>query len=104
MAGTEESDNSGLTQPASWVLLTFGTDRQYGGNVGYDDETTDSYRYDSIVANHLRVKEGDAAIVCDRQFVMGAALLTESKRRTGLRSFGRLESFPSTNPAPASQN
>jgi hypothetical protein len=59
------------------VVLTFGGDRQYGGNTGYEDRTTEYYSYDSFVANHLQVASGDVAIVCDRGFVVGAETVTE---------------------------
>src|SRR5262249_15748743 len=71
---------------SSWVVLTFGGDRQYGGNEGYEDRTSEYYSYDSFVANHKRVSVGDVAIVCDRKFVVGAALIDRIERTAGIKT------------------
>jgi hypothetical protein len=36
-----------VSDPRCWVVLTFGEDRQYGGNAGYEDTPNKEYRYDS---------------------------------------------------------
>jgi putative restriction endonuclease len=55
-----------------WLVLQFGSDRQYGGNAGYDDRP-EVYRYDSFVPNHLQVAAGDLLILRDRERMLGAA-------------------------------
>jgi hypothetical protein len=59
----------------AWVLLTLGEARQYGGNLGYGDDPTGVYRYDSFVPNHLRVHIGDLVVLRDRRRVLGCAVI-----------------------------
>lgn len=59
--------------PDLWLVLAFGTERQYGGNLGYEDNPAEVYRYDSFVANHKQVAAGDWMIVCDRERALGLA-------------------------------
>jgi hypothetical protein len=33
----------------TWSLITLSDERQYRGNVGYEDDPTRLYRYDSVV-------------------------------------------------------
>lgn len=56
-----------------WSLLTIDGVRQYGGNTGYIDDPGAVYRYDSDVANHLRVQVGDVVFVRSRSEVLGIA-------------------------------
>lgn len=72
-----------------WSLLTIDGVRQYGGNTGYDDVPEASYRYDSDVANHLRVQVGDVVFVRSRSEVLGVAeiesILVEAGQKDRLR-------------------
>lgn len=61
--------------PRAWVFLTLGEGRQYGGNLGYQDDPTTVYRYDSFVPNHLQVREGDLVVVRDRETILGSAVV-----------------------------
>jgi hypothetical protein len=61
--------------PRAWVLLTLGEDRQYGGNLGYVDDVSSAYRYDSFVPNHRQVRAGDVAILRDRLSILGSATI-----------------------------
>ncbi len=68
----------------AWSLLAVGNRRQYGGNTGYADDPASVYRYDSDVANHRNVAQGDLVVIRSRTAVLG---------------FGRIEhihSAPST--------
>jgi putative restriction endonuclease len=56
-----------------WSLLTIDGIRQYGGNTGYDDDPEAVYRYDSDVANYLRIQVGDVVFVRSRSKVLGVA-------------------------------
>ena len=49
----------------AWLFLAYGDDRQYGGNIGYDDGSG-QYSFDSNVPNWKRVAEGDLVIVAGR--------------------------------------
>jgi putative restriction endonuclease len=56
-----------------WLVLTFGDERQYAGNSGYDDVPDKWYSYDSFVANHRQVAAGHCVILCDRRRALGVA-------------------------------
>lgn len=62
-----------IMQSRVWLVLTFGEERQYAGNAGYDDEPGKWYSYDSYVANHRQVSAGDCVILCDRARALGIA-------------------------------
>lgn len=74
---TSVRGGSTLSGARSWSFLTIDGTREYGGNTGYDDNPSSYYRYDSDVANHLRVKRGDVAIVRSRVAVLGIAKIDE---------------------------
>src|SRR4051794_8558845 len=57
----------------AWLALSLGAEREYAGNVGYDDELDTVYRYDSFVPNHRQLAEGDLLILCDRRMVLRIA-------------------------------
>lgn len=58
----------------SWAFIVLPADeRQYRGNVGYEDDPRRVYRYDSNVANHLQVSVGDVVVVRDRVHFLGVA-------------------------------
>lgn len=59
--------------PCIWLVLTFGDERQYGGNTGYGDELRKWYCYDSFVPNQKEVRDGDWMIVCDHDRAHGIA-------------------------------
>lgn len=59
----------------AWVLLTLGDDRQYAGNVGYDEDPAREYRYDSFVPNHLQLHVGDTVLLRDRATVLGSGVI-----------------------------
>ncbi|AYM93891.1 HNH endonuclease [Serratia sp. 3ACOL1] len=50
-------------------------DLRYWGNDGYHDNSSVFYRYDSFVANHKNVKEGDIVIVTNRDSVLGVSII-----------------------------
>lgn len=57
----------------TWVVLTFGEERQHAGNAGYDDAPEKWYSYDSYVANHRQIVTGDCFLICDRKRALGIA-------------------------------
>jgi hypothetical protein len=73
-----------VSSQTAWLVLAFGDDRQYAGNTGYDDELTETYRYDSNVANWKRVAAGNLLLLRDREQLIGVARVR------------RIESYPST--------
>jgi hypothetical protein len=80
MTGTLKNPTARL-----WLVLTFGDERQYAGNAGYEDAPGKWYSYDSFVANHRQIAAGDCVILCDRSRVRGIAriedIATESSTR-----------------------
>ncbi|HEX8145018.1 MAG TPA: HNH endonuclease signature motif containing protein [Pyrinomonadaceae bacterium] len=61
----------------SWLLLTFGDQRQYAGNTGYDDDPQKVYHYDSFVPNHKRVSKGDIAFIRGTKKLLGIAMIEQ---------------------------
>jgi hypothetical protein len=70
-------------KPAGWVLLTYGDDRGWGGNSGYEDDPTRLYRYDSFVPNHRQLKVGDVVLVRDKSHLLGIAQIAKIKQEPG---------------------
>ncbi len=60
-----------MTSPKAWSLLAVEGVRQYGGNTGYEDDPSAIYRYDSDVANHRNVRNGDVAVIRSGTSVLG---------------------------------
>src|SRR5260370_2502864 len=56
-----------------WLVLTFGEDREYAGNAGYDDSHGKWYSYHSFVATHRQVAACYCVILCDRLRALGIA-------------------------------
>lgn len=50
-------------------------DLRYWGNDGYHDDSSVFYRYDSFVANHKNVKDGDIVIITNRENVLGISVI-----------------------------
>lgn len=50
-------------------------DLRYWGNDGYHDDSSLFYRYDSFVANHKNVKNGDLVIITNRENVLGVSVI-----------------------------
>lgn len=67
----------------AWTFLTIEDERQHGGNQGYDDTPERVYRYDSDVANHLRVQSGDLAFIRTRTVVRGMAQIQSVTQAEG---------------------
>jgi hypothetical protein len=57
----------------AWSLLTVGDDREFQGNDGYADITGEIYVYDSTVANHKNLAEGDLVVLRSGEWALGAA-------------------------------
>ncbi|SAL15587.1 hypothetical protein AWB69_00744 [Caballeronia udeis] len=58
----------------AWSLIALKAEkRQYGGNTGYDDELTSTYRYDAAVPNHKQLAIGDLVLIRDADHLVGLA-------------------------------
>ncbi len=64
----------------AWTLISIFEGRQYGGNLGYEDDLEETYRYDSSVANHRAVRPGDLVFLRDEQTVFGMARIEGIER------------------------
>jgi putative restriction endonuclease len=73
----------------SWLLLSFGEDRQYGGNDGYSDELQRIYRYDSFVANHRQISEGSLTFIRDHYSLLGIAKIERIGCTNGTKKMNR---------------
>ncbi len=68
----------------AWSLITLASGtRQYGGNLGHEDEVEQIYRYDSHVANHTQVSEGDVVFLRDRKRLLGVARIEAISSEVG---------------------
>lgn len=72
--------------PRAWMLLTFGAEREWGGNAGYDDDPTARYRYDNFVPNHKQVESGDVAVLRDRGGLIGVARIGHISAAPGAKT------------------
>ncbi|MEH2415738.1 HNH endonuclease [Nostoc sp.] len=59
--------------PRAWLLLSFGDNRQHAGNLGYADEISKVYYYDSFVPNCRQLAEGDLVLLQDKDQLLGVA-------------------------------
>lgn len=73
----------------AWLCLAFGSDRQYAGNMGYRDEVSKCYRYDSFVPNHKRIRDGDILFLRDRTNFLGTATVVEIRSFPGKKAILR---------------
>ncbi|MFP2201259.1 HNH endonuclease [Enterobacter ludwigii] len=64
-----------MTQKAWSFKAVDQDDLRYHGNTGYHDDPTKLYRYDNFVGNYTNVKEGDIAIITDREALLGIAII-----------------------------
>ncbi|WP_309895294.1 HNH endonuclease signature motif containing protein [Archangium sp.] len=71
------------------MVLSLGSEREYAGNVGYDDELERVYRYDSLVPNHLQIAEGDLLILRDGESVLGTARASTIVSKKGTKELSR---------------
>lgn len=72
-----------MNQLRGWVLLTFGDDRGWGGNSGYEDDPARLYRYDSFVPNHRQLSAGDIVLIRDKARLLGIAQIAEIRQEPG---------------------
>jgi ribosomal protein L37AE/L43A len=65
------------TDRRAWLVLAVGTNRQHRGNDGYDDEPESRYGWDDTVANHAELSAGDAIVVWDKNWLVGASVVED---------------------------
>jgi len=56
----------------AWLLISC-DNRQYAGNLGYDDEIAKKYVYDNKTPNSKQVTEGDLVLLRDKDQLLGVA-------------------------------
>ena len=59
----------------AWLMLAKGDNRQHAGNLGYEDEPSSHYIWDSTVANHGHPKIGDGIVLWDGSTLLGASVI-----------------------------
>ncbi|WP_336993836.1 HNH endonuclease signature motif containing protein [Lelliottia amnigena] len=66
----------------AWSFKAIAQDNlRYFGNDGYDDDSSEFYRYDSSVPNHKNVKVGDIAIITNRNNILGVSIIEKITER-----------------------
>lgn len=83
--------------PNAWLMLCAGATRQFGGNLGYDDVPSQSYKWDSTVPNHARVKEGDIIFLWDKKQSLGISTIDTILTAEQLKTVRRCPACRSTN-------
>jgi hypothetical protein len=73
----------------AWLVLSFGEERQHGGNIGYRDDPERVYRYDSFVPNHKRVSPRDLLVIAGRTGLIGFARIERIEKQRGYKKFLR---------------
>jgi putative restriction endonuclease len=71
---------------AAWLLLAYGDQRSYAGNIGYADDVEAVYKYDSFVQNHKRIREGDIAVLRDKGGLVGLASVARIVEAKGAKT------------------
>lgn len=74
---------------SAWLVLSLGDEREYAGNAGYADELDAVYRYDSFVANHKQVAEGDLMVLRNKARVLGIANIVRLESEPGTKTLSR---------------
>lgn len=70
----------------SWLLITLDeSERIYKGHLGYEDELSSVYRYDSFVPNHKQLSPGDAVFLRGKTSVLGCAVIERIDARPGAK-------------------
>ncbi len=64
-----------LVVPETWLVLAAGDDRQHGGNDGYEDAPSTTYRWDNTVPHHGDVRPGDVIAVWDKRWLIGVSVV-----------------------------
>ena len=83
-------------KPRTWLLLTFGEQRKYSGNSGYDDEVSKVYQYDNFVPNHRQIAEGDIVLLRNKIQLLGIARIEEIRSSKGEKELLRCPSCSKT--------
>lgn len=71
------------SNPGAWLLLSFSKQQGYLGNLGYADETSKLYKYDSFVQNHRQISKGDLAVLRNEDELLGVARIEQTKDTKG---------------------
>jgi len=70
----------------AWSFKTIEqSDLRYFGNNGYEDDSSQHYRYDNLVANHKNVKNGDLVIITNREKVIGVSIVKKITSEPGIK-------------------
>src|SRR5688572_1361685 len=81
-----------------WVFKSVtDEDRSYRSIGSYDDNLTTRYVYDNFVANHKQVKEGDFAVIIDKESILGFAKINNIQAHKGRKPRGRCPVCGATN-------
>ncbi|HVD99974.1 MAG TPA: HNH endonuclease signature motif containing protein [Cytophagaceae bacterium] len=60
-----------------WILKSKGIESAFGGNEGYKDITGTNYIYDTTVKNYDRIAVGDIAVITNKKYIEGFALIEQ---------------------------
>ncbi|QIR36974.1 HNH endonuclease [Tolypothrix sp. PCC 7910] len=63
--------------PKAWLLKSFGDERQYGGNRGYEEEIFREYQYYKGLPNSKNIKKGDLVLLRNKEQLFGVAKIED---------------------------
>jgi hypothetical protein len=66
-----------MSDPTAWLALTVSGKREHGGNDGYPDVPSSSYRWDSTVPHSAVIKAGDVIALWDKRALLGVSVIEE---------------------------
>lgn len=90
-----EKLNSKHPTPRTWLLIS-DNKRKHAGNIGYADEISKAYCYDSLVPNCRQLAEGDLALLRDKEQLLGIAKIKVITSSPGAKKLFRCPSCKTT--------
>ncbi|MFE2580379.1 HNH endonuclease [Streptomyces sp. NPDC059378] len=68
-----------------WFVLAVGSERQHGGNDGYDDDPSRHYSWDSTVPQRENLKPGDLIAPWDKKKLLGVSVIERIQTGSGVK-------------------
>jgi hypothetical protein len=71
---------------SAWFVLAVGSERQHGGNDGYDDSPAAHYSWDSTVPQHGNLAVGDVIALWDKKVLLGVSVIERIEVGHGIKA------------------
>lgn len=70
-------------EPKAWLVIAAGHQRDYGGNLGYDDLISETYLWDSTVTFARDVQPGHFIVLWDKKKLLGVSIIESIEESAG---------------------